>query len=741
MTAAFFPSMTDEEMLPEVAPKTEVRTRWFCGNGAVVERDDGMFEVVIGGVIIGWFSRGEPERRNLLLVALSDNPSIHPGDLARAFRLSTERLRQIREFARIHGAEALFVRRKSGRAPISARLKKRVVALFEQGLNIDAAYAKVKRLTSRASVGRIHKEWAAATKTAPEPAPAPPEQLSLVTDDGQPVDVAPRAARPRERRAPREVRMERPPEESASPMDGHRSMLVQHVGTWLMTAQLHADGLYDDAERFRSRDGESGRNCVPARDELRVALDAAIMSLSLGQRCIEGVRRLATPSADTLLFRSCPSARWTREVLHDFAAQGAALFHLGRAHRHARALATETPQRVVAYVDNHLRKYTGKHVIRKGWKMQEKRVVPGVTDYYVHDSSGRPLLRMDSPEHAPLVDVLRPIAGFLRSQIGAETPILLVFDRAGAFPEEMSALRNEGFEFVTYERRPFPAVPAPTFESASVLRYRKESIRWVEDRQRNLLDGRGRVRRISFLTEEGAQINVLAASSAPAPDLLFALLHRWSRQENQFKHGIERWGINQLDGRRVEPYDEDAVIPNPARRRLELDVHDARRREGDALRELAHLSPDHLRRERFTKIAAVAFEEQEHLLAARANAPKRAPVRETELSGKLRRHPGQFKLVVDTLRAALGFAETNLAALLAAHLTKPREAKKTLHNLLAAPGTVTFRPTSINVRLRPAATLGERAAFRALLRSVNASRHALPGDPHRRPLRFSVANS
>jgi hypothetical protein len=35
----------------------EVRTRWFCGNGAVRERDDGVFEVVIGGVIIGWFSR------------------------------------------------------------------------------------------------------------------------------------------------------------------------------------------------------------------------------------------------------------------------------------------------------------------------------------------------------------------------------------------------------------------------------------------------------------------------------------------------------------------------------------------------------------------------------------------------------------------------------------------------------------------------------------------------------------
>ena len=319
--------MTDEDMLPEVEPKAEVRTRWFCGNGAVRERDDGVFEVVIGGVIIGWYSRGEPERRNLLLIALSDNPSIQLGDLARAFGLSTERLRQIREFARVQGPDALFERRIGRRTPLSARLKKRIVAMFDQGLNIDATYAKVKRSTSRASVGRIHKEWAVAKQEAP--APTEPEQLTLVTDGGQPVDIVPRATKPRERRATRDARMEQPPDESATPVAGPGSAQVQHVGTWLMVAQLHADGLYDDAECGRIRADHTER--VPDQDDLRVALDTAVMSLSLGQRCVEGVRRLATPSAESLLFRPCPSARWTREVLHDFAAQWAVPFHLGRA--------------------------------------------------------------------------------------------------------------------------------------------------------------------------------------------------------------------------------------------------------------------------------------------------------------------------------------------------------------------------------------------------------------------------
>jgi hypothetical protein len=58
--------------------------------------------------------------------------------------------------------------------------------------------------------------------------------------------------------------------------------------------------------------------------------------------------------------------------------------------------------RGVFYIDTHLRPYTGKRVIRKGWRMQDKRVRPGITDYYVHDEDGRPLMRVDVPSHDSL---------------------------------------------------------------------------------------------------------------------------------------------------------------------------------------------------------------------------------------------------------------------------------------------------------------------------------------------------
>ena len=371
--------------------------------------------------------------------------------------------------------------------------------------------------------------------------------------------------------------------------------------------------------------------------------------------------------------------------------------------------------------------------------MQDKRVVPGCTDYYVHDAAGCPVMRMDRPMHEPLVDTVQPIGRFLQKQVGSDVRLLFVFDRAGAFPEHLAALRDENFEFVTYERKPYPLLPSSAFKHK--LRYRREVIRWCERPQKNLLRGRGRVRRISLLMSDGAQLNLLAVSTAAADELILALLHRWARQENQFKHGNERWGINQLDGRRVEPYPEDCVIPNPARRRLELDLRDARFDEADALRELAHLPREHRRRERLEQMVNDAYALQCELEARRAHVPTRAPLRETELTHRLRLHPGRYKLVVDTIRIALANVETNLAAELAPRLAKPREAKKTLATLFTAPGQVRISTDSISVVLQPAGTRREYRAFAALLRRINARRLTLPGDASGRRLRFRIANS
>jgi len=290
--------MADEGNLPGVKRRGDARTRWFCADGAVHRRHDGLFEVTAGSVLIGTFTRDEPARRDVLLIALADNPEVRIGDLAWAFRISTKRLRQIRKFVGEHGRNALFSR-KGGRRPLDARIKKRVRALFDQGLDIDEAYAKVRRSTSRASVGRVHKRWAAERDGQARKAAREPRQQELFPDTAssdRPVSVRRKKRAPRDRRAPAEPAIvvgpvpRQPSVEDAVELGGTH---VQHLGAWLMLGELHRAGLYDSAERFRCD--------MLAPEELRTVLDASAIALTLGERCVEGVRRLATPSAPTLL--------------------------------------------------------------------------------------------------------------------------------------------------------------------------------------------------------------------------------------------------------------------------------------------------------------------------------------------------------------------------------------------------------------------------------------------------------
>jgi hypothetical protein len=511
-----------------------------------------------------------------------------------------------------------------------------------------------------------------------------------------------------------------------------------------MIAMVHALGVYRIAEVLRQKEEElasTGKQCMRAAT-LRLAIGAVVIALSLGQQTVEGVRRIGTPSLPILLRmrrRGPLSASWTRRILGHFAEKHAESFRL--------ALATTLVQqnegyagavkRVVFYIDNHLRPYTGKHKIRKGWRMQSKRAVPGNADFWVHDEDGRPVLRMDSPEHESLVPWLRRIGRLIREALKDEdVKVLLVFDRAGAYPQELAQLRDEGFEFATYERGPYATIAASAYDREIELG--EELYGLAEVHNKNLGKARGRVRRICLRTPEGEQVNVLAASAASAEQVVNYMTRRWACQENQFKHGVERWGINQLDGRSVEPYPPDAIIPNPARARVERALRLARAAEGEALRRLHAMDPNDPKRERVERDLDRARRQQQEFLEIRPLVPKHAPVKETELSGVLMRHRQRYKHTVDAIRIALSNAEAELAARLAPLLPRPAEAKRTLGNLLEAPGTVVEGLDTIEITLAPAGTSSEQRSFQRFLDQINELPLSLPGDAGYRRLRFQV---
>ena len=119
----------------------------------------------------------------------------------------------------------------------------------------------------------------------------------------------------------------------------------------------------------------------------------------------------------------------------------------------------------------------------------------------------------------------------------------------------------------------------------------------------------------------------------------------------------------------------------------------------------------------------------------------RSACEKTEFADTLVRHTGQLKSVIDVIRVVCANAESDLAALIAPHLRRPREAKKVVANLLAAPGQVIVTEAAIRVRLAPAANRSERRAIDAMLAAFNQRGLTLPGDRRRLPLRFETQPS
>jgi hypothetical protein len=710
--------------------------RWFSSRGCVVHRGDER-DVFVGGTLIGTFRLGDDGHRNAILIGLLADDAVRVGKLAAAFGLVPETLRLLRKLHDKEGLGAVVARKHGGsESKITPKLRARLHAMFEAGLGAAAVQRKLRGQLSLRTVTYAQAAWRAETAVAPTTVAESPTsgQITLESMRGVADNDGSAAEKNTDGTASKGggSAEEGLGDETIAAALLRAGRFVQHLGTWLMLASVARLGLHRRAEEARGDRVED--------DALRIAIDSVVCALSLGEGCVEGVRRLATPSAPVLLRADhAPSATWIRRVLGRFSdSLGAVCLHLAMSTEYIEAARVKAEDRpVVFYVDNHMRPYTGARTIRRGWRMQDKRVRPGITDYYVHDEDGRPVLRIDVPSHDSLTDWLSPIAKRLRSALGPDVKILLAFDRAGAFPEQMAKLREDGFEFVTYERRPFTLLAASAFDQT--LTFDDETIHFADART-NLGKARGRVRRIAMRMPDDRQVNLLAVSGEDAPWLMGVMRGRWT-QENGFKHGVERWGLNQLDARTTIPYPPETVVPNPARRRLDRALRLARARDGEARRELASLPSDHPRRARIEKDLSEAVEQQRELLALRPSTPKKAPLADTELAGKLVKHASNYKTAIDSIRIACANAEADLAGELAPFLSRPREAKRVLRNLLAAPGHIRLGKRTISVTLLPAGNTNELDAFDGFLAAISRQNLALPGDLMRRRIRFRSQTS
>jgi hypothetical protein len=692
--------------------------------------------------LVGQFEAGDVAMRNLLLVTVGNDETVVQEDLARAFGVVSETVRLIRKAYSVGGLQAVVMRKPGshGAWKVTPALKAKVFGHFQEGLNQKEVWTKLKGgagALSKGTLNKLHKEWKATQSViveakadeappqaelsfaleAPEPviAPEPPPASGAIEAKKQESDYAVRVCAPEGGIDGRTLL-------APGPVSQRR---VQFLGAWLLVALTARLGLHAAVATEGAKGG--------AEKATRLAVDAVTVALGIGEACVEGVRRLAHRSAAALLLSiRAPSPTWVREVLGAAAAEGKGFFIRAKlSGALIRGAAARAGELAVFYVDNHLRPYSGFRRLLYGWRMQAKRPVRGTTDCHVHDADGRPLYRVATMAHDSLGKLLLPIAVLLRLALGENQRILLAFDRAASYAEVMAELRDAAFEFVAYEKKPYRLLPKRLFRKRLTLDGQR--LRWYE-MGANLADGGSRLRRICIRLPDGHQLNLLANSTATVPALITIMAGRWN-QENAFKHSVERWGLNQLDGRTFASFDADALITNPARRRLDASITILREVEGKLHRNLLRATRPELRAELEQELAR-NLHNQRLLEEQRPGFPIHCTVREAGLHGELMCHEDEYKAVIDTIRTACVNAEANLASELATFMARPRQAKRLLQNFFSAPGDLRVTTNHIEIVLDAAATPEERFALDGLCATVNAWRLTHPGDAAARPLRF-----
>ncbi len=713
----------------QVTPQKEIR--WFSDRGCVEYKGDARC-VYISGTLVGTFKREERFLRNLILLGLDQDKTIRKGKLAWSFGLTDEYLRRMRQRVAEGGLEAVPTQGPGGQHfKLDEKQRGDISRLFDAGLKANEVHERAgkKAGVSYGTILRMRNAWKV-EKELMESKALRLEEVGEQLSFGQLQEIG------QESDEVEAVEQGDSPSGGATKAEGGKlnrirsGKSIQHAGGLVLVSAVHRLGLYDAALiDWQAKEGW--------RERLRLAMDALVLSLGTGQKCVEGVRRLETKTAGVLLRTNrAPSESWVRRIIKRYLdEEDSAKMHLGMLGVYLEDSKTSLDKPAVFYVDNHMRSYTGKQTLLKGWRMQDKRVKPGATDYYVHDEDGRPVFRVDVVSHDSLTKWLSPITGMLKDGLGKEQRILVAFDRAGAYPKQMVELRENDFEFVTYERKPYRKMPASAFTKRMSLN--GEEIGVHEKRLANLKKGRGRVRRIVLRMPDKSQVNILAVSREPTERLVEIITGRWI-QENGFKHGKERWGIDQLDSRKVLDYAPDTIIPNPGRRKIEYTLRLLRSREGAIRIKLARKKNGHKGIETLEEELRANIEKQEELLSIRPSFPKKAKLKETELAGKLVHHDTHYRTFVDTVRIACANVESDLAAELSPHLNKKTEAKRVLKNLFSSPGDIRVNGKTVTITIDPIGRKDEREALNILFRNLNRWNLTLPGDPKSRVLRFKA---
>jgi hypothetical protein len=734
-------------------------------NDRVSYRTEGTTRVIsVHGVVFGHYDTGDHAAEMYAMVTLVDAGYADQNDVARAFGCSTRTLRRYEAHYETGGVAALV--RGPGRpassmrgASPTRRRDKTILALKTRGASNRSIGGKlgVDERVVRRTLQRLGWQQTPDAQlpldSETRPIPTPPPDSAVRPPDAPATCDGPAAGEAAE--------------------DGARSLDVDPLNR-SVDRLLAAMGLLDDAAPlFAPADSLRGAGVLlavpplvasglltvartvygsigPAFYGLRTTLVAYVLLVLLRIPRPEMLKEYSPPDLGRVIgLDRMPEVKTLRRKLARLAA-------MGRAQDFGRRLAE---RRIAArgrllgflYVDGHVRAYHGKRPIAKTYMTRARTAGPATTDYWVNDQKGDPLFVVTAEANATMTRMLVPILEALGPLFGARRRLTVVFDRAGWSPKLFRQILRLGFDMLTYRKGHARRIAEKRFLRCATRIDGRRVEYWLHDQPVRFLNGTFRLRQVTRLTPgTGHQTPILTSRwDLRAVMVAYRMFERW-RQENFFKYMREEFLIDTLTDYATEADNPDRLVPNPARKRADQQVRQARLeisrlREAYGATAVDYLNGRPTTMRAFTKEERRIHRELEDatgrlatLVAQRKSVPTRIPLSQAPGAAEAVKLSTERKHLTNVLKMVAFQTEGALVQLLEPYYARHDDEGRTLiQTALRGAAAIAPADDELRVTLSPLSSPHRSEAVRALCADLNSTKTVFPGTTQR--LTFAVA--
>jgi len=503
---------------------------------------------------------------------------------------------------------------------------------------------------------------------------------------------------------------------------------------------------YAGAMLLHAYPGRAGEIWLDAAggDAREAALLSAVSScFALGAATAEQFKHLAPGEAGPLAgLAALPSLRTLRPRL---AALADAADPLRLQAAFAQAMLAANPETSgVYYVDGHFVPYAGAKPVAKGRDNKRGRAERGRADTHVTTADGRAVCFVTGEPSGLSVTLPKALAELAKA-VPPGTPVMLGFDRGGAYPAVFAHCRENNVHWVTYRRAPL-AVPRrlPVLTTVTV-NGKTRTIAWTDETVQ--LKDYGEARQITLFEDGRPVLQVLTSDFGACPAALLGWLKSRWREENYLKYASENYGIDKICDYFAEIEANTKLTDNPARKNASAKVREAEKNLAAAERDLAVLLADPAitpaaKNSKLIPAAGQKIAAARRKLAAATNArdpiPAKLPANQINPDAQVALLRTGRRGLQMVLRLLAHNAEQWLANQLNAYLRDNDEYRAISRQTIirGTAGVITFTPGAVTVTLQQPTEPRVACALALLIDQINAVPPRMPGDA--RPITYQL---